>query len=100
MDTTARMWNIETGEQLAKMDDHCGEIISICFNFQGTQILTCSFDQTLGVWSANNSSLGKRQLKLVGHTAEVSAGKFNFRGDLILSGSMDGTMRLWHAGNF
>ena len=94
MDTSAKLWNWKESEVLFSFDEHCGEIINICFNNRGSSLLTCSFDHTLAVWS---TSTGKREVTLIGHSAEISAGKFSYDGKMVVSGSMDSTMRLWEA---
>jgi dynein assembly factor with WDR repeat domains 1 len=49
MDKTAVLWNLETGQQLLKITEHTGEVISISFNSDGDKILTGSFDFTAKV---------------------------------------------------
>lgn len=46
MDKTARLWDVETGKQVAKLEGHEGEIVSLHFNSDGDKLLTGSFDKT------------------------------------------------------
>ena len=50
MDKTARLWDVETGKQVAKLEGHEGEIVSLHFNSDGDKLLTGSFDKTAMVY--------------------------------------------------
>lgn len=49
MDQTAKLWNVETGKEIATLKGHTGEIVSLHFNADGDKILTGSFDKTARV---------------------------------------------------
>ena len=34
MDTTAKLWDVNSGLEIASLNEHCGEIISLSFNHQ------------------------------------------------------------------
>ena len=48
-DQTAKLWNVETGKEVATLKGHTGEIVSLHFNADGDKILTGSFDKTARV---------------------------------------------------
>ncbi|NXO71113.1 DAW1 factor, partial [Phainopepla nitens] len=50
MDTTAKLWDLEKGEEVATLNGHSAEIIALSFNTTGDRIITGSFDHTVGVW--------------------------------------------------
>jgi WD40 repeat protein len=51
-DKTARIWDAETGAQLAVLAEHTKEVDTAEFSPDGRQILTSSFDGTAKVWDA------------------------------------------------
>ena len=50
MDSTAKLWDVERGEELCTLMGHTAEIVSLNFNTDGSQIITGSFDHTTKVW--------------------------------------------------
>ena len=50
MDTTARIWSVETGQETGCLKGHTAEVVSISVNAQGNLILTGSFDNTACLW--------------------------------------------------
>uniref|UniRef100_A0A3B4ZLJ2 Uncharacterized protein n=1 Tax=Stegastes partitus TaxID=144197 RepID=A0A3B4ZLJ2_9TELE len=96
MDTTAKLWDVENGEEVATLAGHTAEVLSLCFNTVGNQLVTGSFDHTVAVWDVAS---GRRVHTLIGHTGEISNVQFNWDCSLIVTGSMDKTCKLWEAGN-
>ncbi|KAK2489632.1 hypothetical protein MC885_021483 [Smutsia gigantea] len=94
MDTTAKLWDIQSGEEVCTLTGHSAEIISLSFNTSGNRIITGSFDHTAVVW---DPVTGRRVYTLIGHCAEMSSALFNWDCSLILTGSMDKTCMLWDA---
>jgi dynein assembly factor with WDR repeat domains 1 len=54
MDQTAKLWDVETGKEIATLKGHEGEIVSLNFNAEGDKIITGSFDKTARVWDTRN----------------------------------------------
>lgn len=50
MDTTAKIFNIISGQVIGTLKGHSGEIISLQYNDDGNQIITGSFDGTICIW--------------------------------------------------
>ncbi|NWZ63597.1 DAW1 factor, partial [Acrocephalus arundinaceus] len=77
MDTTAKLWDLEKGEEVATLNGHSAEIIALSFNTTGDRMITGSFDHTVAVWDVgtgreqnllikmptNNNATGKYELK-------------------------------------
>ena len=57
MDKTAILWNIETENEILKINKHKGEVISVSFNSDGDKILTGSFDYTAKIWDSFSGDL-------------------------------------------
>lgn len=108
MDTLAKLWDVETGAELANLSGHTGEIIAIQFapngvgsldpytsgvtgTLTGPILLTGSFDHTVCLWDIRT---GHRVFQFNGHSAEISAAVFNYNTTLVASSSMDKTVRV------
>lgn len=50
MDHSARVFNIETGQETHSLREHDGEVIAVHFNKHGTILLTGSFDANAYLW--------------------------------------------------
>lgn len=50
MDNTAKIWDVETGEEIFNLKGHKAEIVSLAFNTDGDKLMTSSFDSTARIW--------------------------------------------------
>lgn len=50
MDSTARIYHVETGQETLLLAGHQAEVISAHFSQDGNLLLTGSFDETAIVW--------------------------------------------------
>jgi WD40 repeat protein len=93
-DTTARLWDGETGQLLHTFTQHTGPTTRVIFNPEGTRLATGSFDRTVKVWDLKT---GEELYTLSGPSASVWGIAFSPDGKLIATGSNDLTLRLWDA---
>jgi WD40 repeat protein len=49
---TLRIWDVETGKEVASGSGHTGAITAVSWSKDGKRIATSSFDKTLRVWDA------------------------------------------------
>ncbi|KAL0168738.1 hypothetical protein M9458_036960, partial [Cirrhinus mrigala] len=56
----------------------------VCFNPQGSRVLTASVDKTARVWCVNT---GACLQVLEGHSDEIFSCAFNYEGDTIITGN-------------
>ncbi|NWZ05482.1 DAW1 factor, partial [Agelaius phoeniceus] len=126
MDTTAKLWDLEKGEEVATLNGHSAEIIALSFNTTGDRIITGSFDHTVAVWDVgtgreqnlfnkmptnNNATTcpclcvqlwdavtGTHIATLAGHSKEVLDVCFDYAGQRIATASADGSARVYNAG--
>ncbi|NXU66469.1 DAW1 factor, partial [Horornis vulcanius] len=70
MDTTAKLWDLEKGEEVATLNGHSAEIIALSFNTTGDRIITGSFDHTVAVWDVGT---GREQNLLIKMPANNNA---------------------------
>lgn len=66
------------------LQGHDGEISQVCFNSQGTRVLTAGIDKTARLW---NVETGECIQTLEGHSDEIFSCAFNYQGDAIITGS-------------
>jgi WD40 repeat protein len=98
-DEVARVWNADTGEQVALFWDHPG-ITSVLFSPEGDELLTYGADNVLRIWDISS---GDMDMELIGHSGEsdttISAGivsvRYSQSGKEIISIGRDDTLRIW-----
>lgn len=95
-DATARLWDLETGRQLAILTGHLDTIWDVAFTPDGKRLLTASSDGTLGVWDMASMSL---QALLHGHTGRINQVQATPDGRLAITASDDATLRAWDLDN-
>jgi dynein assembly factor with WDR repeat domains 1 len=67
MDSSAKLWDVETRTKLCSLWGHSAEIVSLSFNMEGL-VVTGSFDHTVKVWDVKS---WRCIHTLTGHRAEV-----------------------------
>jgi WD40 repeat protein len=53
-DKTARLWEAESGKQLATFQGHTGAVLGTVFSPDGRRVLTASSDKTARLWEAQS----------------------------------------------
>jgi WD40 repeat protein len=91
-DGIARLWNIQTGEEIQQFIGHSGFIWTAIFSPDGKYIATAGGDGTARLW---DTQTGQEVRRFIGHTAAVENVAFSPDGKYLLTGSDDGTARLW-----
>jgi hypothetical protein len=90
-DATVRLWDVETGAQLAFMEGHEAEVVSVAFSLDGRRALSGSIDKTVRLWDLES---GREVRSFRGHTDNVVSVAFAGDGSQTLSASRDGTIRI------
>jgi len=88
-DRTARVWNMDTGEEKTRMVGHTRAIRAL--QFDEAKLITASMDRTLRVWNWRNGGCIRT---LEGHTEGVVC--LNFDDNVLASGSVDTTVMIWN----
>lgn len=88
-DRTARVWNLETGEEIRCLRGHTRALRAL--QFDEVKLVTGSMDHTLRVW---NWRTGECIRTLEGHTEGVIC--LNFSSTVLASGSVDTTIKVWN----
>jgi F-box/WD-40 domain protein MET30 len=88
IDRTARIWNLETGEEIRCIKGHTRALCAL--QFDEVKLVTGSMDHTLRIW---NWRTGDCISTLEGHTEGVIC--LNFDSTFLASGSIDTTVKVW-----
>jgi WD40 repeat protein len=89
-----RVWDADTGRDLATLRGHENQVTSVAFDPQGRRIVSGSNDRTVRVWDADT---GRELATLRGHEGLVTSVAFDPQGQRIVSGSYAETVRVWDA---
>ena len=95
-DTTIRVANGLTGQQVTVLHDHRGPVAWTAFSPDGTYLASCSDDQTIRLWDPRT---GRPIRVLVGHAGMVYYIAFTPDSRRLASCSLDGTARIWDIDN-
>lgn len=88
-DRTARIWNMDTGEELRVLRGHTRGVR--CLQFDEAKLITGSMDRTLKIWNWRTGALVRT---LEGHTEGIVC--LNFNDHLLASGSADSNIKIWN----
>lgn len=88
-DTTVKIWDLATGEQLRSLDGHTRGVNAV--QFDDTKLISASMDKTLKIW---NYRTGECISTLRGHTEGVLS--LHFDETILASGGADQTIRVWN----
>lgn len=91
-DTTAKVWDVESGQELRTLKGHTSGIR--CLQFDDTKLMTGSLDGTLRLWDWKT---GQCRRVFRAHTEGIIA--LHFSGRYVASGSQDKTIRVWDSEN-
>jgi WD40 repeat protein/serine/threonine protein kinase/Flp pilus assembly protein TadD len=91
-DSTARVYDAQSGEPTTPPLAHHGEIAYAAFSPDGRRVVTTSYDQTARVWDAANGAPVSPPLR---HASTVWFADFNPDGRRLATASDDNTARIW-----
>ena len=66
-DSTVRIWDVASGEQVAQLDGHAGGCNSVGFSPDGAQIVSGGEDGTVRIWDVAS---GEQVAQLDGHAGQ------------------------------
>lgn len=94
-DTMVRLWDADTGNEIAAMEGHTDCVDAIGFRPDGRHIASASKDGTVRIWN-----VAARTTRLtLDHPDQVHAVSFSRDGMVVASGCQDAKLRLWNATN-
>lgn len=92
-DALVRVWNVASGELLARLEGHEFSIRDLDFDPTGDRIVSGGLRGEVMVWDWDAPNPLMRALN--GHTQTINGVGFSPDGSTILSGSLDFTIRVW-----
>ncbi|MHA2020681.1 MAG: WD40 repeat domain-containing protein [Candidatus Thorarchaeota archaeon] len=94
VDRIVKLWDIRTGDLLAKLEGHTYPVLALAFSPDGGRLVSGSGDTTLRIWDVEN----RTELNhLTGHSLYVVTCDWSPDGTRIISGEVDGTIAVWDA---
>lgn len=90
-DTTARLWEVETGREIRRFDGNSAVVNVVAFSPDGRIVLTNSADGTQ-LWDV---ATGRGVRRFDGGSAISTSAAFSPDGQHLLTGSWDKIVRLW-----
>jgi WD40 repeat protein/DNA-binding SARP family transcriptional activator len=93
-DGTAKVWNIESGEEILTLSGH-GEgwpVADIEFSSDDKWLATGCWDGTAKLWDAET---GRELATFAGHTSEVFSIDLNSTATMLATGGADGVAKVW-----
>lgn len=95
-DGILKIWNCNTGELVASMQAHTGNINALKLQPNGSLIVTGGNDQTVKLWNLQSNALVG---VYSGHNAPVMDVDFSPDGKQLISSSRDNTIKVWNLNN-
>lgn len=92
MDTSVRIWDIETAELQQTLVGHTNTVDSVKFTLDGAFLLSSSWDRKIIRWDVIT---GQRLQTYEGHEGAVYMLDLMPDGERFISASADGTLKLW-----
>ena len=89
----ARLWDLQTFEEIRRFDGHNGTVVSAAFNSDGTQLVTGGTDGRARVW---NVDTGEQIRSFGSYNVPVSNVAFAGEGDEILTATAADGVNKWN----
>jgi WD40 repeat protein/serine/threonine protein kinase len=93
-DSTVRVWDRSTGNQVVKLTGHDGAVLAAAFSADGRHAVSGGKDKTLRLWHVDS---GQQLVVFTGHDGPVTGVAISPDGRYVLSAGEDQSVRLWEA---
>lgn len=92
-DTTLKVWDLKTYEELHTLIGHTGGVTSVIVMPDGCRAISASRDSTIKVWDLTS---GTEMSTFRGHKLGVNALSITPNGETLVSASWDKTLKVWN----
>lgn len=92
-DTTASVWNSNTGKKISTFSGHTQPINTVAFHPNEQWAVSASEDSTAKLWNVQTGELIR---EYIGHRNSVMSAYFNADGSKIVTASKDGMVLIWN----
>jgi hypothetical protein len=96
-DTTARLWDAQTGRELHVLIAHSNVMRALAFSPDGTKLVTVAAEPVAHVW---DTATGRQLFALKDQSSPLGRLAFSPDGRFLAAGSMGRSIRIWDAGTF
>lgn len=90
-DGTVNVWNTDTGETIAKLEEHKGPVWKVDWN-PGGGLLSCSMDKRCVLWGA---ATWKRDAIISGGVGSIADASWSPDGRSVATLALDGVLTVW-----
>ncbi len=90
-DNTARIWNAESGKEIAVLKGHTDFVYSAAFSPDGKRVVTTSTDRTARIWDGDSG----KEIAALNHASSVLSAAFSPDGTRVVTRSGDRPSRIW-----
>ncbi len=94
-DGKVKLWDLATGLQTLRLDDHNGPTYAAVFDHDGSRLATAGADRIIHLRNKQGRSLKK----LTGHTAPVTNLQFSADDRYLISAAENGEIKIWNIEN-
>jgi WD40 repeat protein len=92
-DKTLRIWDMETGVVLKKMEGHSSEVKALAISRDGQIIASADDDGEFIAWHGETGESLTKPIKA--HSSYINSVDFSPDGTVLATGSHDGTTKFW-----
>lgn len=91
-DSTIRIWDATTGNELRALTGHAGAVRTVCFSADGKLLASGGTDGKVKLWDV---ATGRELAEFIGHKSRVNTVAFSRDGKLLASGGIDNSVKVW-----